>query len=202
MFAKQIVLVLGAVMLLTVSVFGQGEFLRDGESGFGVALDFPISDEAFDIGYNFGYSARCIMDVGLSYVEFDELDAKAYAPYITVHFVTPTPDQPLGTAFTAAYEWVSLDDGRSSQSEGIYVLGLSLFANLLPPGTVLVQPAISGGVAINSDASDDDIDLIASAGMAICFNRNCTFRPVGYISHTTTGDESQTVFGVGLVTAW
>ena len=202
MIAKQLVLVTSTVLLVTCCAFGQGEFLKEGESGIGVALDFPFGDEAFDIAYNFGFSARNIMDVGLAYADFDELNAKVYAPYITAHLITPTDEQPLGTSFTAAYEWVRMDDGRTTRSEGTTILGPNVFANLLPPGAVMFQPSASLAAVIHADDSDDDIDLMVSLGMAVCFNRNGAFRPIGYIAHAKSGDESQTVFGAGFVTAW
>jgi hypothetical protein len=202
MLTKYLIYISLIPLVFTVPVLAQGEFLQENESGFGAGVDFPTGDHSYNYALSFGYSARAVMDVGFSYAEFTHNEARVYAPSLTFHLAGPKPNQPIGFAFTAAYEWVSYNDSRLSRSTDSFLLGLSLYGHLLPPGTVLIQPAITGGAVLNTDASTDDSDLFVSFGLALLWNRQGAVRPFIFASLPFVGNDKQTILGLGLVAAW
>lgn len=206
MSTKHLVAVSILTIILTASAFAQGEFLQEGESGFGLAPEITFGDNAGGYGIAGGFSVMRKIDVGLGYAENTDLKISSYYPSITYHFRERRKKEDVSIAITGGYHSVS-DEGSTSQ---FLSLGLCGYSNRYLSRAAMLQPYMAVQISFNSDNEEaDGTDIALGLGLAFAWSMTGPVRPFlsagAVIPTNSSGDDDAKIVGViggGLVFAW
>jgi hypothetical protein len=163
-----------AVLLLYYHspLFSQGEFLRRGESGFGVGSGFFVSTSnaatATSFSVSAGYSFLTILDINLSYAKGDPSSTTVIRPSASYYLSKQTLDKE-GTKETVAITILLQRVSKAtSQSEKNLGLGLAIFLahDYSSNASFIFQPQF--GFSVHPSYGErKKMVTTASAGMSI-----------------------------------
>ena len=221
MCKKYILLTVSTVLILSVSIFAQGEFLRPGEGGWGFAPAYTFGELTEARGFDIGVSIQGKVALAFTYARNDDFETNSYSPTITYHVKSDQPNRMYGVAITAGYARMQ----RKFEVEYRYcdysycdrylrtikdtidcaVLGLGVYVNLYPTKGFMMQYFLSGSLLTSLGGEYEHTATGLTAGLTLGFAQSSWFRPFATGGVTLSNNEDARVFthaGGGLVAAW
>jgi len=198
MFKQYLILVSLSLVTMVSPASAQGEFLKPGESGFGVAVERSLAYPSDANSFSAGFSIDGYLDMGLSVMFLDGRNSTAQAPYVAISLLKQGyKGLPLSLQVTAGYCWYTQSFDRED-----FLLGASLSTNIGIVDRFLLQPAVSFSAAIPAESSwrgtNSAMSYDLTAGVRVT-QRAMALIHYGVYKPDGPGASFYGQFGIGLV---
>ncbi|UCG60965.1 MAG: hypothetical protein JSV52_11625 [Candidatus Zixiibacteriota bacterium] len=192
---KGFTLIVLTIILTGAPVFAQGEFLKEGERGLGVAPQFLFGDNHTVSGVSAGYCLENSLELSFAYAHNSDPEADAFCPALTFYKKETRDRSMLGLALTVGLEMVS---AGGNDNTAILVFGAGGFDNFYLNESIVLQPSIHGSFSFKLEGTEDRTLGILTGGLAMAFNHTKTVRPFVSTSIGITAEaDSEIFFGLG-----
>ena len=184
------------VMIFTCSVFGQGQFMEEGESSKGVYAGYfrHHKDDAVSIGLLLAPSNQVGIGLGLSKVKVGSTTALVVGPSVEVWLINEVRKQaPFSLCLFGSYDMTMRRE--TGFPDWAYAIGASVHKNINFTDQHVLQPYV-GMSFQKSELSDDDFLKVYHAGLTFA-SRTAN----GGVASITVGwsyFDDETGFSVGL----
>lgn len=181
------------IILLTSSVFAQGDYLQKGESGFGVGFGSVFNQGGGVLGVHLGYSAGGVIDFGV--LINAPLGVENISINMAVHlFKLSDSITPLGISLIGES---TLD---SEYSDDSYSYGAVLYSNIPITTHLYIQPFLGFANIITSRRyfQGDRIYHAFMRGVSIFADINHDFIASVGVSYSSIGVRDKEAIGVNI----
>ena len=166
------------------SGWAQGDYLKEGHSGFEFGTGYAHQDEGYGYGGYIGVSIKGAVDFGFSYMKMsfdvdettENIDADALSPSIILHLIKQDKSD-LGINFSTAISYERMKYKQTYNdlaNASAFSIGFYLFQNNKTSKNLIVQPC----VGIIPFASFYETESgVGSHALKIAFSAGVTFFP-------------------------
>lgn len=167
-------------VLFPLLTFGQGEFLRNGESGLESDLSYVLDDNLNGVGYGFGFSALGKFDIGFEGVNAtssnSDISGTSYAIFAAYNF--KSAKRPISSKIRLGYVL------NNNNSPSTVFAGFGLTSRIQLGQLAEIYPAfnvdlnmVTGGATNNNnrvftEASTYNFNMFFTAGVGIVLKVN------------------------------
>lgn len=166
-------------LLLSASVFSQGEFLQKGTDGLSLQSGYRYGEDYYDFNGRLGYSINGIFDFGIGITKgisqqkilHYDLNKLSLNPYIAL--TDHSSPLILSVNFAYRHDFINSDafDVLDIKAEGdYYSVGSSIRARILESSSFFIQPLISADYIAGRDKAFNNSPISSQTNIENLFN--------------------------------